>query len=263
MLKSLKQLVSPKSWGKWPLIALLGLASPTFAADEQVLPELRVGSKVYTNVTVTTKTKNYVFILHSEGMTNVKVAELAPEVRELLGYQVEKPKTNTIAMQAMAKVESPEVKKVEQELSATLSKISPAPVNVKFNLPFLIGTLVFLVCLYVFWCVVLAMICDKAHQPAGFLIWIPVLQLFPLLKAAGMSGWWFLAFLIPGLNLIAHILWCVKIAEARNKTFLTALLLILPVTNLFAMLYLAFSGVAPRRPKPSKLQIRTVEPATA
>jgi hypothetical protein len=34
----------------------------------------------------------------------------------------------------------------------------------------------------------------------------------------------------------------VKIAHARGKTFLTALCLMLPVTNVLAFLYLAFSG---------------------
>jgi hypothetical protein len=48
--------------------------------------------------------------------------------------------------------------------------------------------------------------------------------------------------LIPLVNIIAQILWCVKIVQARGKSVWVTILLILPVTNLFAFLYLAFSS---------------------
>ena len=74
------------------------------------------------------------------------------------------------------------------------------------------------------------------------MVWLPVLQIFPCLKAARMSGWWFLALFIPVLNLVASIMWCVKIAQARGKSVLVGILLLLPVLNIFAFLYLAFSS---------------------
>jgi hypothetical protein len=96
--------------------------------------------------------------------------------------------------------------------------------------------------LYLFSCYCLKLICEKAGGEAGLLVWLPVLQIFPMLRAAGMSPWWFLGFCLPGINLIAQIVWSVKISEARGKTIWTALCLILPVTNIFAFLYLAFSA---------------------
>jgi hypothetical protein len=64
----------------------------------------------------------------------------------------------------------------------------------------------------------------------------------PLLRAAGMSGWWLVAWFVPGLNLVAMTLWSFKIVERRNKSPVWAVLLLLPFTNLLAFLYLAFSG---------------------
>src|SRR5437764_116939 len=57
------------------------------AALEQSFEMLQVGTATYHNVTVTTKNKNYVFILHSKGMTNLKVSDLTPELRAKLGYE--------------------------------------------------------------------------------------------------------------------------------------------------------------------------------
>ena len=86
------------------------------------------------------------------------------------------------------------------------------------------------------------LICLNAGSKPGLMIWIPVLQIFPLLRAAKMSAWWFVVFLIPLVGVVAHIVWCVKIAKACGKGALVALLLILPGTNLLALLYLALSN---------------------
>jgi hypothetical protein len=57
-----------------------------------------------------------------------------------------------------------------------------------------------------------------------------------------MSRWWVLGLLIPVLNLVVQVLWCIKIVGARGKHVVWAILLILPLVNLFAFLYLAFSS---------------------
>ena len=49
---------------------------------------------------------------------------------------------------------------------------------------------------------------------------------------------------MPVLNLVPQILWSLKIAKARGKSVWVGVLLLLPVTNLFAFLYLAFSNGA-------------------
>ena len=59
-----------------------------------------------------------------------------------------------------------------------------------------------LLLLYLFHCYCCMLICRKTGKPPGVLVWLPVLQLFPLLRAAGMSAWWFLACFVPVLNLV-------------------------------------------------------------
>ena len=48
-----------------------------------------------------------------------------------------------------------------------------------------------------------------------------------------------------GINLLAQLMWCVRIVEARGKGPLLVLWLVLPFTSPFAFLYLAFSQPAP------------------
>ena len=68
------------------LICLCVPAVSARAGMEQSFEMLRIGTKTYKNVTVTTKSKDYVFLLHSAGMANIKVSELTPDELEKLGY---------------------------------------------------------------------------------------------------------------------------------------------------------------------------------
>src|SRR5438874_12400464 len=82
--------------GYWTLficgLLSLSLSPSSASATEETFSTLQVGMHVYTNVTVTTKAKNYIFILHSSGMENIRVADLSDEVRTRLGYISEAPK---------------------------------------------------------------------------------------------------------------------------------------------------------------------------
>src|SRR5882724_10525625 len=62
----------------WPMIST--------AAIEQTFDVLQIGTHTYRNVTVTTKSKNYIFIMHSTGMENIKLTELPPDILRKLGY---------------------------------------------------------------------------------------------------------------------------------------------------------------------------------
>ena len=110
----------------------------------------------------------------------------------------------------------------------------------------------------------LRMICRKVGAEPGFMIWLPMLQVFPLLKAAGMSRRW--PFAIVGLSLFGILLagfsfelamllslsssllglglwiaWSFKICLARGKNPVWAVLLLLPVLNVVGLVYLAAS----------------------
>jgi hypothetical protein len=238
----------------WALAALgfflIATVSRAGAANaEQEFDTLAIGTQTYSNVTVTTKNKNYVFLLHSTGMVNVKVTDLSEEEKALLGYPSKlKPATNAAvawAKDTLKKMDTPKAKALEklpvhpQDFSKLMDPRSSLPA---LGVPIIAGIIAFLFIFYFFMCYCAMLICKKAGSEPGALIWIPILQMVPMFRAAGMSPVWFIASLLPILNVIAHIVWSVRIAKARGKTVLTAICLILPITNFFAFLYLAFSN---------------------
>jgi uncharacterized membrane protein YhaH (DUF805 family) len=96
-------------------------------------------------------------------------------------------------------------------------------------------------CFYLFYCYCLKRICEKAgHQP-GILIWLPIVQLIPLLQVAGMALWMILLFLIPFVNLVVIIMMWAKICEARGKSPWLVILMFVPIVNIIFIPYLAFS----------------------
>jgi hypothetical protein len=245
---------------------------------EEKFDVLQTGSRTYTNVTVTTKAKNYIFIHHATGMASIKPAELPLEIQDQLGYAPgggTKPPTNTAtawAKREIAKINVPEVKEIEKQINQKINGPPPALAAIGLIGPALIvAVLGIALLLYLFGCYCWMLICRKTGNPGGILVWLPILQIFPLLRAAGMSAWWFLAYLAPDLNVVAPILrsynpilalgmvisttllcvlatvlFCFNIARARGKSAWVGFFLLLPITNLFAFLYLAFSNGASR-----------------
>jgi hypothetical protein len=228
------------------LILLAGIVT---AAAEERFNVLQVGTRMYTNVTVTTKAKDYIFLLHAGGMTSIKTAELSLETKQQLGYApagAPRAATNTAAVWAkreLAKINLPPFTQLDQKRGGKPSWELSAMSLLASKLVFVVLGIALLI--YLLHCYCCILICRKTGNPPGVLIWLPVLQLFPLLRAAGMSGWWFLAYCVPLLNIAAQLLWCLNIAKARGKSVWVGVLLFLPITNLFAFLYLAFSNGAP------------------
>lgn len=232
--------------GRWVLAILMTVCLPAIrlAAEDLKIPSLKIGTDVFTNVTVYQVTQTDIFVRHERGFGNAKISNLDDPTLILLGLKTakteeaeatgarsaaaaEKVKTTLAAMNL--KIPS------ESALLAGIARVKPTP-------QLLAGALAILVFGYLFSCYVLKKVCVKAGSEPGVLIWFPVLQAFPLLRAARIPAFWFIILLIPGLNLLAHILWSLRISRACGKGTLVAVLLILPVTNVLALLYLAFSG---------------------
>jgi hypothetical protein len=234
------------------LAPLLMLPFGSKAGMEETFPLLQIGTRTYTNVTVTSKAKTYIFLIHAGGMNNIKIADLPADLRERLGYNTgAKPKTGTNSPAAwakaeVAKLETPQIKEVREKLEQRWkgNKSAALPLTALLTSKVFLAMMGILLLVYLFHCYCFMLICEKAGQSGGPLVWLPVLRFFPLLRAAGMSGWWFLAYLLPLFNIVAFILWSVNIAKARGKSGLVALFLILPPTYFFAILYLAFSSGA-------------------
>jgi hypothetical protein len=239
-------------------------------AAEDKFDVLQIGTQTYSNVTVTTKAKSYIFLIHAAGMTSIKVSQLPPDIQEKLGYGAAsggKGATNTAVVWAKREIARMNVSQAK-DLGKQLQQQWRGPGLAKLSVMHLAGTtLLFAVAgvgllIYLFQCYCCMLICRKTGTLPGVLVWLPGLQLFPLLRAAGMSGWWFLAFLVPVVNLVPLILWPFKIAKARGKSVWVAVLLLLPLTNIFAFLYLAFSdGVEADEDEPAEPKIMTLQAA--
>jgi hypothetical protein len=208
------------------------------AWGEDTFPVFNAGSQIYSNVTVTSKTSRYVVISHARGMTSLKLKDLPIDTLKQLGYEVEEPKPQKSLAERMAL--DPRItdmqQQVTEQIQERIQQMDPQMVRI------VLGSLVFL---YLFFCYCCMLICHKVGQSPGIWVWIPVLQLFPLLRAAGMSAWWFLLGIL--VSPVVGIVWCVRICRARGKSLWLALCLLLPITDLFAFLYLAFADEAANR----------------
>jgi hypothetical protein len=248
------------------LAALLIWPGIATAAIEQTFDMLQIGTHTYRNVTVTTKSKNYIFIMHSTGMETIKLTELPPNILAQLGYSgAIAPKAARLtpvsfsnwARQAMAKMHLPEVKQLKKQWG---SNVPAGMATINFSSGFMLALCGTIGLLYLLSCYCGFLICQKTGHPPGPLVWIPVLQLIPLLRAAGMSPAWVLAFLMPVLNIVAQIVWSFNIVKARGKSAWVAFFLVLPVTTIFAYVYLAFSNGAPKKEQ-AVVEIMTLEAA--
>jgi len=226
------------------VVMLICLAAPRLLAADIQIPSLRIGTDVFTNVTVYQVTETDIFVRHERGFGNAKVSNLDVPTLRLLGIKNAKTEEQEAGGRGrnMATVDKVNASLAAMNLklpanSAVLGDLS----QVKLTPQILAGGLALLVIGYLFSCLVLKKVCVNAGSEPGPLIWLPVLQVFPLLRAARIPAWWFVILLIPGLNLLAHILWSLRIARACGKGGFVAVMLILPLTNILALLYLAFS----------------------
>lgn len=232
----------PAAIGWLPVVLLAWLSIAPLAAADLELATLKSGTEIFTNVTVYGQTETDLFIKHSRGFGNVKISSLDHPTLRLLKLEGGTPEEETAG--AASGPAAATVTTLKAKLSSLPWKIpSEADVlGVTSRVHLTPNIMAIVVIVYLLFCVGMKLICLNAGSQPGLMIWIPVLQMFPLLRAAKMTAWWFVVFLIPPFSLVAHLVWCVKIAKACGKGGLVALLLILPVTNLLAFLYLALSN---------------------
>lgn len=214
---------------------------------------ITVGRDTFTDVEVYKKTEIDVFIRHSKGLASFKVEDLNEDALIKLGY-IEK---NELIARAAA---LPASAADAAQASSLFERLKQSEFSLKTVLPgliFAVGGYFYLS--FLFW-----MICIKVGNKPGLPVWLPVLQIVPLLEAAGMSASWFLGLVIalavgvlvsvslPGFALagllvavlfpaILYVVWSFRICGAREKNPVCGVLLLVPGVNMGALIYLAFS----------------------
>jgi hypothetical protein len=253
------------------LVVFLALSCVLAPAD--VLPVLHTKTDSYQNVTLVSRTDTHVFVQHSRGVASVKITELDAAAQRGLGLT--SGGVVPVAGAAADGSTEPETLEGEQAQGAGLSPNNAARELRQSMAPLIaiiagVWLIALAACLlfYIFYIILVRLICQKAGCPAGWWVWVPfpVLQRYALLKAAGMSWWWIGATV--ALNIAAgfesvrsspavalgvvvawvalfiaeHVIWSVKISKARGKGIGMTICLIFPLTLPFAFIYLAFSG---------------------
>jgi len=117
----------------------------------------------------------------------------------------------------------------------------PAAGVMAFVMGFLMIIFVMVVVLYVYFSLCLFLIAKKLNVPSPWTAWVPIVNIWTLLQAAGKPGWWVLLFFIPfvGFFVIIYVWMCITENLGRNKWL--GLLILIPVISLVFMGVLAFS----------------------
>jgi hypothetical protein len=229
-------------------IWLLAISTlPAHALGEIQVALLKTTTSEFTNVKVFNRTPTHLSFAHATGTAVIKLADIAPESLAAIERAQAGLPEPAGDEPAAALTETTDAKPVAGFTWAALKKFLPEKLSpdalaagvTRAMIWWALAAFALMWLAYAYCC---SLICQKAGHPGGLMVWIPLFQFIPMFRAAGMSGWWFIALFIPLLNIIGQVLWCVKISQARGKGFFTAVLLILPVTNLLAFLYLAFSN---------------------
>lgn len=238
-------------------------------AYERHFDKLVVGDLTFTNVWVNRQTNFNILIRHSGGIYTIKLTDLPkvelealkPQIGDLANIEIkDNPKivSRYIELQNSDAVRD----RIEEQLqmAGQLVQALLFPVITVMLVIHLLSSFFILA------------ICRKTKTKAGFEVWLPVLNMTSLMRAAGINGVWallgFVAPLIPvvvftyqlvppasfsgfvvvgvsSLFMLASgvvwIVWCFKICVARQKNGWLGILLLLPGVNLLTFLYLAFA----------------------
>jgi hypothetical protein len=212
------------------------------AADTDIkLETVTADGETYSNVVVFSKSATHVSISHSRGMANIKAESLDTTTQRKLGFlAAEEPAAVTKFPTLAGIAEDARFKELQERYQKNvedfMAQLDP---TMGYKILALLGIL------YLFYCYCCWQICRKTSNRAGLFVWLPGFQMIPLLRAAGMSPWLFLALFLPVVNLIIWIVWCFRICRVRQKGPLLGVLMLLPVTNVLAFVYLALSGYGP------------------
>lgn len=94
--------------------------------------------------------------------------------------------------------------------------------------------------LYAFTAICFMKIAEKTNTENGWWAWIPILNILLMLAIARKPMWWILLMLIPLVNFVIIILVFVGICQARGKSGLLTIGMLIPIVNLIVLGYLAF-----------------------
>jgi hypothetical protein len=112
---------------------------------------------------------------------------------------------------------------------------------------FLFLLLIVLVC-YIYFAICEMKIAKKTNTSDGWMAWLPILNIYLMVKIAQKPSWWLLLMFIPLVNIIIGVILWAEISKRLGKPEWLGLLVLIPVANIVLPGYLAFSDSSPKRP---------------
>ena len=94
---------------------------------------------------------------------------------------------------------------------------------------------------FVFFSYCMKLICDKANHDPGVLIWIPIVQMIPMARVAGLNPFLLLLYLVPLVNIVFALYHWSQVSKAIGKSPWLAVMLIIPLVNIAFLPLLAFT----------------------
>jgi hypothetical protein len=279
------------------MYAVVGLAQK----PELRLPSVTVGKSVYSNAVLKAYSTNRISVEHPFGLASIKTADLEIELAQQLlaagviqesalkgntNYQAHL-KQDKLAEKQRQRAANPHGavaqyagmdgsmgarlgEQLEREINAR-GGIDPEKYIATWGMGMVVAILGGAVFFYFLRCWCLFRIVKKSLGQGSWLVTLPLLRWFPLVRAAGMSPHllWFPTFglvmlycqpplpqqmpwagtvylyLTVGMWAISALLfavWCVRICQKAGGNPLLGLLLIIPLLEWVSLLYLACSG---------------------
>lgn len=106
---------------------------------------------------------------------------------------------------------------------------------------YLVVVIVFSIFWYVYMGLTLMTIAKKLNHESPWLAWIPLANIYLMVKLADLSGWMMLLMFVPLVNIgLAVYIW-MKMAERRGFEMWLGILMIVPVAQLIIPGYLAWA----------------------
>ena len=246
---------------------IVALAGQNLIGAGVHLDSLTFDGNTYSNVTVVGTTATHIEFKHANGFASVKAKFLPEDIQIKLGYTPPPPprkpldftkdvQKNLVQNWEKNFLGDPRMQEVmtfaRSETERLVAGSDPRTVQA------ILGGVI---CIYVLFCSAVWLICRKTTTRAGIWAWVPGFQFVSLFKAAGMPPWNILLLLVPVVNIVITIMWCFKIARTRQKSSMVGFLLLLPVINIFAFFYLAFSSAPKAEPVRSQKVKLSFHPA--
>lgn len=110
-----------------------------------------------------------------------------------------------------------------------------------FGIGIFVVVMLFVIAVYVYSAICVMRMAKKTNTENAWMAWIPIFNLVLLIQIARKPLWWIILFFIPLVNIVMTILVWMGVSKELKKPEWIGVVMIIPIANLVAMGYLAFS----------------------